>query len=518
MLTRVCDEGPGSDRTLCSVLIDVPAGCGATESPTCPLLFFFHGSGGNNERWLRGGRRSASALVRDRARTFVGVYVQGDLKPSGSPGWATCSACDEDGVERVDDLAFVMQITSRLQELGNYGRRYAYGSSNGAGMALRIATNGALGFSGIVYAVTQLLISPERNGAYYNYPTAGSGTRAIAVLAMHGSADTNLKIGGGDSPPGCTACILSSSADSIRLWAKVNGCAEGREERLDATYSWDGPGDASGVADRLTFECEAHVPTEYVLARCAGHSGASTIDGKSSLDYAIDFLAEVEEACAASPTGVCESPPVFAPATNTSWPDYPEPECQDTESQCVCTGGVTSTWFSLPPALNSSPLPPAAPASPPLPWSPSPSLSPFLPPSLPPLSPSPSLPPSPPTFCEEFAQFLEGDLNHRNGFTLGDAIWAAQVWAGQQEFAWKAHASYYPWNVCSDTRARSLREESQLPDQMESAEVRGELLASRARVAQLEQLLKEKDKELKEKDKELTQHAQVVTDLTEKLR
>ena len=106
-----------------------------------------------------------------------------------------------------------------------------------------------------------------------------------------------------------------------------------------------------------------------------------------------------------------------------------------------------------PPQPPSSPLPASPPASPPrsptlppslpisLPYSPAPNVAPPLvprPPASfevpephpPPRLSSSPLPASPPIWASCSDTELLGDLNGRNGFTLGDAVYVAQQWAG----------------------------------------------------------------------------------------
>jgi len=116
---------------------------------------------------------------------------------------------------------------------------------------------------------------------------------------------------------------------------------------------------------------------------------------------------------------------------------------------------------------------------------------------------------------------MRGDVNLLNGFTLGDAIFVAHVWAGQAVFPWTAQESDFPWNVCNENVAfdtaspstvgsRRLHEPQQeaqahqgvrdeLEDQSEEAGLLG-------RVRQLEQLLREKDEQLEAMAEELAQH------------
>ena len=156
--------------------------------PLLPDCLLLHGSGGNsmNHFWRT---RDIIHTTGSSQQPLIGIFPQG----AGNV-WNTA------GQSNVDDMAFILAIVTRLRVMGATGRLYAFGSSNGAALAQRIGTNGGMGFTGIIPSATQLSSSPERSGPSphdYNYPTVGSSTRAIAVLMLHGSADTTIPVGGG---------------------------------------------------------------------------------------------------------------------------------------------------------------------------------------------------------------------------------------------------------------------------------------------------------------------------------
>lgn len=81
-------------------------------------------------------------------RQVIGVYPAGELYNNGATqGWNT-------GLQRTppdpDDMAYVGTIVGVLRQRGALGRLYAFGSSNGGALALRIGTNSGMGFSGII--------------------------------------------------------------------------------------------------------------------------------------------------------------------------------------------------------------------------------------------------------------------------------------------------------------------------------------------------------------------------------
>ncbi len=363
-LTEVCDQPAFSSRSnlivagrsvACSVLLDVPTACARPTSssydPSCAIVFFFHGAGGNSMSHFWRTRDIIHTTT--AAQQLIGVFLQGAGRVWNTAGQSTA-----------DDMAFVLAIITRLRALGATGRLYAFGSSNGAALAQRIGTNGGLGFTGIVASATQLSASPERYGPPphdYNYPTVGSATRGVAVLMLHGSADTTIPIGGGRLFQ--TSTYLASTADTMQLWAHVNGCTGAPSvNSLSATY-----GAATTTSATLTaFTCPATTPVEYVETRCAGHGGAASINGVQVMQYVATFIHRVESACGAAiagEVGACDNPRVYSPSAATAWPVYSAPTCTDTQSSCTCTPRTTTSWMPLP-SQPQAPSPPSSLAPP----------------------------------------------------------------------------------------------------------------------------------------------------------
>ena len=305
-LSGVCDVSPWqTGRAGCSVLVDVPAGCATAVSTSCPLVFFFHGAGGTNTAWSS----QLGSFIHESGYAFIGVYPLG-FEYGGANYWNTgsqdgttsdCSAagsCSSDP----DDLAFVQAIVARLQALGAAGRRYAYGNSNGAALTNRIGVNGGMNFSGIVTSATQLTASPSTSGPlpyHYNYPSQGTGTRAIAVLAMHGSADNTIPIGGGPLFGG--PFVLATALDSIGVWADAAGCA-GTASVSSFPGSYFASGQVTTSVTQWEYACPDHTPVTYMQIACAGHNGPSTINGTSKWNTVFGFIAGVDAACDASTT------------------------------------------------------------------------------------------------------------------------------------------------------------------------------------------------------------------------
>ena len=179
-----------------AVILHAPMTVDAASS--YPIVFAFHGAGGTNERWSRTFREYVDA------GRFVGVYPQGHNRR-----W---NINPLDAETNADDVAFVTMIADYLMRYRNlnHERRFAYGTSNGGGISLKLAVQTSL-FKAITSVVTQL----SRGGE----PTASTGT--VGVMQILGVNDRVIPYEGGSGPMGQD---FYSGLESARLWALHNGC------------------------------------------------------------------------------------------------------------------------------------------------------------------------------------------------------------------------------------------------------------------------------------------------------
>ena len=108
-----------------------------------PLVISLHGHGGSKEyNSGTSGKKSPHKVFRDvgeREKFFV-VYPQGEKGGDGRRGWNECRA-DAKSNPDTDDTAFISQLIDQLvREYPIDPRRvYVVGTSNGGGMAVRLA-------------------------------------------------------------------------------------------------------------------------------------------------------------------------------------------------------------------------------------------------------------------------------------------------------------------------------------------------------------------------------------------
>ena len=201
----------------------------------------------------------------------------------------------------------------------------------------------------------------------YNFPTLGSKTRPVAVLSIMASADATIPLRGGPFADS----VLADAKDSITLWSEINQCTGRSTSALSAVYMASASEDVQAKASQTVFD-GCVLPTEYIEIPCAGHGGAQTLGDQDSMSYAVSFLLHVDAVCNAKVSddvfsaGVlsddmhsvpCETLPVYAPPTPTSWPAYSEADvCRDTSSSCTCPPSFEADAVDLPPSAPIAPV------------------------------------------------------------------------------------------------------------------------------------------------------------------
>eukprot|EP00521_Asterionellopsis_glacialis_P016437 CAMPEP_0195305802 /NCGR_PEP_ID=MMETSP0707-20130614/36872_1 /TAXON_ID=33640 /ORGANISM="Asterionellopsis glacialis, Strain CCMP134" /LENGTH=599 /DNA_ID=CAMNT_0040370003 /DNA_START=218 /DNA_END=2015 /DNA_ORIENTATION=- len=310
IMSDVCSNS--GNRPNCEVELDVPASCVSGGQSDCPIVFFLHGSGGTNNWFARtSGVHTAG---------YIGIY------PQGEGGWNTgpkttnvCTWEDFECTEDPDEGAFIANIISKVRLEGANGNVYVIGNSNGAALAMRLASNAGteLPIKGIVTKVTQLLASPERSGpGVLNYNQPFSTSPKVSVLNIMGTGDGLIPYTGGSSGVfnGDSAFQLMDALDSMIVWAEHNGCSAVPEVTT---------GLSSDKGTGATFYdykgCDEGTIVEHYAILEGGHdAGGASIDGKKiDYDIAFDFINRCEEGSTpvppSTPPPPSTAPPVIAP-------------------------------------------------------------------------------------------------------------------------------------------------------------------------------------------------------------
>ena len=201
-------------------------------SKSYPIVFAFHGRGGNNNSWVN------HLINYTNSGEFIGIYPQGYLE-SWNLGPEPSNA---------NDVEFINLIVDELQNYDNlnFDKMYAIGTSNGSGMVnkLAIETNH---FKAIAPIASQLIES---------LPLLDS-TNPVSVLQVNGAADTTIPIDGGPR----LGHIFLDAYESAELWATKFNCSQNANIIMlgqDTLYVFD--------------SCENEKEIRYLRIEDGGHN------------------------------------------------------------------------------------------------------------------------------------------------------------------------------------------------------------------------------------------------------
>lgn len=162
-----------------------------------PVLFCFHGAGGNSQNFIN--NPELNALI--NSGEFVGIY------PNGHNSFWNLGSENT----TADDVAYVDAIISKLSNYTalDFEKCYALGFSNGAGMANLLGKT-TEHFRGIAALFSQQIISIGDLAP----------SRTLSVFQLVGEEDGLVPPEGGNSPVG----TFLSEEDSASNWASYFNC------------------------------------------------------------------------------------------------------------------------------------------------------------------------------------------------------------------------------------------------------------------------------------------------------
>tara|TARA_S200000501_G_scaffold119834_1_gene112591 strand:- start:8841 stop:10283 length:1443 start_codon:yes stop_codon:yes gene_type:complete len=200
-----------------------------------PVVFFFHGSGGQGSNFLR-----SDILQMIDDEEFVGVFPNGYNNK-----W------NVNNESPADDVAFFkMMLTAiAVDTLLDLNQVYGIGTSNGAGMINKLGkeTNH---FRGIAPIVSQQL----------TYIGAIQPPRPLSVFQVNGQDDTTIPPAGGSNFAGD---FLSAEA-SVANWAGYFNCSTGP---VSTTLTWG----ARTVQETTYSDCQENRDVRLHIVEGVGH-------------------------------------------------------------------------------------------------------------------------------------------------------------------------------------------------------------------------------------------------------
>lgn len=218
-----------------------------------PLVFNFHGSGGNPQ-----GQESVSEFIRlAEQHGFVVVFPSGVFTNSvSSRSW---NANMEEGV---DDVQFVRDMIEEVASETNLDRKriYTTGFSGGARISSRLACE----LSDVLAAAAPV--------AGIQYPDDCRLKQPIPILTFHGVADQiNPYTVNGDARPYWRMGVETA----VDKWRQANSCSFNNDKIVISEqitmYSWE--------------ECEGAATVQFYIIEDGGHTwpGSESLVGNPAL-------------------------------------------------------------------------------------------------------------------------------------------------------------------------------------------------------------------------------------------
>jgi poly(3-hydroxybutyrate) depolymerase len=333
------------------------------------VAFFLHGKGFPNMKhqgkMFLSGPHEASSWV--HSYHFIGVYPTSDF------GWNTDGDLDGDKCTYKqynctadnNDVQFIWDIAAWLASKGSTGRVYAYGATDGAALAQKLAANSGnngglingLIISGIWASGGQLRSAPEQSGpgGLYNQPSTVQprNTPPVAQATSHGDEDQVVPYEGGKSQlhKNCPECTFMSEERSAAVWAKHNGCDMStpvETQWYECTFGSQ-KNNTKGWGKRQFYQCPETAPVEFWQIQGAPRGDAETFSitfkdaNHTKIEKVVEFFVRVEKASLPPP-----APPPSIGKRIEDWASEELPYTMVTVIAaavccvCMCMGGLCS--------------------------------------------------------------------------------------------------------------------------------------------------------------------------------
>lgn len=257
--------------------IHVPASY-APDTPT-PLLFSFHGGGGNMD--VQADDSYYGFVTGSERAGYIAVFPNG-YSPFRSGKLATWNAgicCAGARDKNIDDVGFVRQILKHLRQQLNIDERriYATGMSNGALLSHRLACEMADTFRGIASVAGS-------DGTLHCQPTRG-----VDILEIHARDDEFVLFDGGAGKDSKRLADFVAVPETVARWVRRNQCEPTARRVLDRP----------GVRCEAYSGCRDGVRVQLCVTDTGGHSwpggrkvrtGEAGSTALSATDYMWEFF------------------------------------------------------------------------------------------------------------------------------------------------------------------------------------------------------------------------------------
>ncbi len=204
---------------------------------------------------------------------------EGTVDADGKKFWNATDACCDFGKTGVDDVKYLLDLVKELRQwyAVDPKRIWVVGVSNGGFMALRLGCEAADVFAGVIsYAGAGWLDASKCN------PTA-----PVAVLQIHGTADTTVPYQGGTLSVG--SAPIPSAMKTTSDWAQRNGCGSSPDATAPPI---DFDADQAGAETKITSwtGCTKNGATRLLSIEGSPHVSLGIT--KNFPSYAWTFMSE----------------------------------------------------------------------------------------------------------------------------------------------------------------------------------------------------------------------------------
>ena len=216
------------------------------------LVIVLHGGLGNAERIeSRMNEAGMNLDVLSDKNGFLVAYLNGTpvTRMIGARvfGWNAGACCGMSAADKIDDVGYIAGAVNELLSRFHIPRDRAFviGHSNGAMMALRMMCE-----------TRTFAAAISISGALETNDAACPAAKGARILAIHGAADENVPVAGGDGSQGLLMFIYNSEAHTQKIF-RISGATYDLKILPGAEHALDGIDNALQKSDGLSIGDEA---------------------------------------------------------------------------------------------------------------------------------------------------------------------------------------------------------------------------------------------------------------------
>ncbi len=207
--------------------VDLPSSYDSSKS--YPLLFVFHGGGGNADNI----ENTTNFTKKADEENFIVVYPYGTGTLNKRLLTWNCGFCCGYALENnIDDVGFIRSLYDYIENKYsiNSDRVYATGISNGGIMAYRVGAELSDIFAAIAPVASQIGGQATQEEKIWHIPIPEN---PVSIIAFNGMNDTRVPYDGG-RPLVDNAHVYSwmSTNESISFWVEQNNCNKTPEQNI----------------------------------------------------------------------------------------------------------------------------------------------------------------------------------------------------------------------------------------------------------------------------------------------